>query len=100
MFVPDEPVILDGTQELPPMDGNTYRTWGKRWIEYDSTPGEDEGSGGTTFGSCKTGAVKGMNVFFRNRAPLTPTWIHMRLLCWMCLRTKLVFIMFMLMQWR
>ena len=35
--------------------------------------------GGTTFGSCKIGAVKGINVFFRNRTPLTPTWIHTRL---------------------
>ena len=33
-----------GTQEPPPLDGNTYRTWSKRWIVYDSTPGEDEGS--------------------------------------------------------
>ena len=44
IFVPDEPVILDGTQEPPPLDGNAYRTWSKHWIVYDSTPGEDEGS--------------------------------------------------------
>ena len=40
IYVPDEPVTLDGNQEPPPLDGNTYRTWSKRWAVYDTTPGE------------------------------------------------------------
>ena len=66
----------DGTQEPPPLDGNTYRTWSKRWI----APGEDEGS---PFQNFKIGIVKGINVFFRDRTPLTPTWTLTRLSHWM-----------------
>ena len=73
IFVPDEPVILGGTQEPPPLDGDTYRTWSKRWIVYDSTLAKSNFLyGGPSFGNFKIGSVKGINVFFQDRTPLTP----------------------------